>query len=322
MQVVVKFSKYIFQLLAYQQHPANQWDCCDPICQLMFYVCWSLFWCLSSIFSPSSCGKAFAVSTIWRSWTKEEQLYFSIGVQESEFSVCLMLLNILRLKESAWISQCVSRLLSTLTLSWHLLLSFGTRMFLLQKTKLDHDEVWHDNTLVTVESLPCKGPYTPGRISARVIRQRFSRVFCVHTQAIFADDEPSEHANSFPDIRWRLKTEIPRYTRWRCATLRFWHSLVTQKKRASIYALVKIIQRNMDISSTSSSNAVMFVIKFFVFRHQRDQQLYIHLALHLLCLLISSRQCRRYLAYIFFVVTYVCSARLFCVWAPPSCVLL
>ncbi len=28
--------------------------------------------------------------------------------------------------------------------------------------------------------------------------------FCVHTQAILADDEPSEHANSFPDIRWRL----------------------------------------------------------------------------------------------------------------------
>ncbi len=45
-----------------------------------------------------------------------------------------------------------------------------------------------------------KGPYTPGRISARV----FQRVFCVHTQAIFTDDEPSEHANSFPDIRWRL----------------------------------------------------------------------------------------------------------------------
>ncbi len=41
-----------------------------------------------------------------------------------------------------------------------------------------------------------KGPYTPGRISARVI--------CVHTQAIFTDDEPSEHANSFPDIRWHL----------------------------------------------------------------------------------------------------------------------
>ncbi len=32
----------------------------------------------------------------------------------------------------------------------------------------------------------------------------FQRVSCVHTQAIFADDEPSEHANSFPDIRWRL----------------------------------------------------------------------------------------------------------------------
>ncbi len=32
----------------------------------------------------------------------------------------------------------------------------------------------------------------------------FQRVFCVHTQAIFADDEPSEHANEFPDIRWRL----------------------------------------------------------------------------------------------------------------------
>ncbi len=32
----------------------------------------------------------------------------------------------------------------------------------------------------------------------------FQHVFSVHTQAIFADDEPSEHANSFPDIRWRL----------------------------------------------------------------------------------------------------------------------
>ncbi len=32
----------------------------------------------------------------------------------------------------------------------------------------------------------------------------FQCVFCVHTQVIFADDEPSEHANSFPDIRWRL----------------------------------------------------------------------------------------------------------------------
>ncbi len=40
------------------------------------------------------------------------------------------------------------------------------------------------------------------------------------------------------------------------------------------------------------SKSYKFVIKLFVFRHQRDQQLYIHLALHLLCLLISSRQCR------------------------------
>ncbi len=32
----------------------------------------------------------------------------------------------------------------------------------------------------------------------------FQHVFCVQTRAIFADDEPSEHANSFPDIRWRL----------------------------------------------------------------------------------------------------------------------
>ncbi len=35
-------------------------------------------------------------------------------------------------------------------------------------------------------------------------RALFASVFCVHTQAIFADDEPSEHANSFPDIRWCL----------------------------------------------------------------------------------------------------------------------
>ncbi len=39
-------------------------------------------------------------------------------------------------------------------------------------------------------------------------------------------------------------------------------------------------------------NHTNLFLKLFVFRHQRDQQLYIHLALHLLCLLISSRQCR------------------------------
>ncbi len=52
-----------------------------------------------------------------------------------------------------------------------------------------------------------------GNIKARTHRDEyrrtlfasvFQRVCCVHTQAIFADDEPSEHANSFPDIRWRL----------------------------------------------------------------------------------------------------------------------
>ncbi len=52
-----------------------------------------------------------------------------------------------------------------------------------------------------------------GTVKARTHRDEYRRalfasvfqcVFCVHTQAIFADDEPSEHANSFPDIRWRL----------------------------------------------------------------------------------------------------------------------
>ncbi len=41
-------------------------------------------------------------------------------------------------------------------------------------------------------------------IGARYSPAFFNKFFCVHTQAIFADDEPSEHANSFPDIRWRL----------------------------------------------------------------------------------------------------------------------
>ncbi len=192
-------SQNIFPIAGLSAASSQSVDCCDPICQLMFYV---LFVSLSGVYprsSPPLPVESFCSSTIWRV-TKEEQLYFSIGVQESEFSVCLMLLNILRLKESAWISQCVSRLLSTLTLSWHLLLSFGTRMFLLQKTKLDHDEVWHDNTLVTVESLPCKGPYTPGRISARVIPQRFStRFLCSH---------PS-------DFRWR-------WAEWTCKFIP-WH---------------------------------------------------------------------------------------------------
>ncbi len=46
------------------------------------------------------------------------------------------------------------------------------------------------------------------------------------------------------------------------AAQRFWHSLVTQKKRASIYTLDKIIQRKHDISSTRSS---ILPCIFFVF---------------------------------------------------------
>ncbi len=51
------------------------------------------------------------------------------------------------------------------------------------------------------------------QLKARTHRDEYRRalftsvflcIFCVHTQAIFADDEPSEHANSFPYIRWRL----------------------------------------------------------------------------------------------------------------------
>ncbi len=51
------------------------------------------------------------------------------------------------------------------------------------------------------------------------------------------------------------------------AAQRFWHSLVTQKKRASIYTLVKIIQRKHDISSTSSSSSSSSILPciFFVF---------------------------------------------------------
>ncbi len=57
----------------------------------------------------------------------------------------------------------------------------------------------------------------------------------------------------------------------------------------------------MDISSTSSSSDEEI---FFLLNEERRRKRR------------RRRQCRRYLAYIFFVVTYVCSARLFCVWAP------
>ncbi len=80
------------------------------------------------------------------------------------------------------------------------------------------------------------------------------------------------------------------------------------RRREQVFTrLSKSYKENMDISSTSSSSSSS---------SSSDEEiivlLYIHLALHLLCLLISSRQCRRYLAYIFFVVTYVCSARRMC----------
>ncbi len=46
--------------------------------------------------------------------------------------------------------------------------------------------------------------HTGTNIGVRYSPAFFNAFFCVHTQAIFADDEPSEHANSFSDIRWHL----------------------------------------------------------------------------------------------------------------------
>jgi len=41
--------------------------------------------------------------------------------------------------------------------------------------------------------------------SKQILNARLRFLFSqLHTQAIFADNEPSEHPNSFPDIRWRL----------------------------------------------------------------------------------------------------------------------
>ncbi len=67
----------------------------------------------------------------------------------------------------------------------------------------------------------------------------------------------------------------------------------TQGGAAQLYASdTRLSLRRREQVFTRLSKSYKFVIKLFVFRHQRDQQLYIHLALHLLCLLISSRQCR------------------------------
>ncbi len=66
----------------------------------------------------------------------------------------------------------------------------------------------------------------------------------------------------------------------------------TQGGAAQLYASDTCLSlRRREQVFTRLSKSYKFVIKLFVFRHQRDQQLYIHLALHLLCLLISSRQC-------------------------------
>lgn len=113
-------------------------DDCDP--DVLCPICLSIS-CLSSI-SPLLPVKSFCSSTIW-CVTKEEQFYFFIGVQESEYSVCLMLLNTLRLKESAWISQC------RLTPSVHLHIihatsllfpSFDIWLLQLQKVTFCHDQ--------------------------------------------------------------------------------------------------------------------------------------------------------------------------------------
>ncbi len=82
------------------------------------------------------------------------------------------------------------------------------------------------------------------------------------------------------------------------------------RRREQVFTrLSKSYKENMDIlstrsssSSSSSSDEEIIVLLNEERRRKRRRR----------------RQCRRYLAYIFFVVTYVCSARLFCVWAPPK----
>ncbi len=70
------------------------------------------------------------------------------------------------------------------------------------------------------------------------------------------------------------------------------------RRREQVFTrLSKSYKENMDISSTRSSSDEEIIVLLNEERRRR-------------------RQCRRYLAYIFFVVTYVCSARLFCVCAP------
>ncbi len=84
-------------------------------------------------------------------------------------------------------------------------------------------------------------------------------------------------------------------------------SRLSLRRREQVFTrLSKSYKENMDISSTrsssSSSSSVEEIIVLLNEERSRKR--------------LRRRQCRRYLAYIFFVVTYVCSARLFCVWAP------
>ncbi len=70
------------------------------------------------------------------------------------------------------------------------------------------------------------------------------------------------------------------------------------RRREQVFTrLSKSYKENMDISRTRSSSDEEIIVLLNEERRRR-------------------RRCRRNLAYIFFVVTYVCSARLFCVWAP------
>ncbi len=64
------------------------------------------------------------------------------------------------------------------------------------------------------------------------------------------------------------------------------------RRREQVFTrLSKSYKENMDISSSSDAEIIVLL------NEERRRR----------------RQCRRYLAYIFVVVTYVCSARLFCV---------
>ncbi len=59
-------------------------------------------------------------------------------------------------------------------------------------------------TMVALASLALRPVHTGTNIGARYSPVFFNAFFVFTPKRIFADDEPSEHANSFPDIRWRL----------------------------------------------------------------------------------------------------------------------